>query len=280
MYLIFAAIAAVAIALAWAYSFAARLAFRGDALRVLRAALKSPSLFFHERAAAFVKPTEADYAIIVRALSTDRIMLLSFEKREGGADVKALGIDGTLYELALAEIPSCSCPAFKFKRTSQCKHLAWLKTKVMGIPPNHYLASQSAYTRVELDYVLQLDPQAPRALAPIRKALGLMQDDARIDDCTCAICFCDLEDGEAVVKCAAGCEKKFHHECNENNIAVLARDGKPPSCPCCRAYFIDELALQTLKERDGRAYVQITHPLGPRRRSSSSTGSSGSRRRS
>ena len=122
-------VAALVAAFAAAYAAAARVAYRGNTLHLLlRAVFASPRCAFESRGAPFVTPTAEDFATVTRALSTGRIMLLSLTLVGDGATVKALGENGSVYNLTLGSTSSsCNCPAYVFKRAAQCKHLAWLK---------------------------------------------------------------------------------------------------------------------------------------------------------
>lgn len=273
-------VAALAASLVASFAFclarAARVAFRRDALKLLLTALRAPRDAFEARGAPLVKPTDADCATMTRALGTGRIMLLSFVVVDGGADVRALGESGHVYSIALRAAPTCSCPAFVFKRDAQCKHLAWLKTKVLGAPPDHYIVYQRAYLRLELAYFLR----APAASAlyaprPIREALGLVQaaTDAPTEDSVCAVCYDELEASAATLRCAAQCRKVYHRECVRQYHASLAADGKPPVCACCRAPWVDAVAVETVVTRE-LTYTHVSHPHGatPKRRRASVTG--------
>jgi hypothetical protein len=103
----------------------------------------------------------------------------SSKSRSRGAssflNARALGTDGAVYDLALGMTQTCSCPAFRFKRgDAQFKHLAWLKTKVLGVPASHYLAYQRAYTLLERLYLLErVDKHGALAPLTVREALGV-----------------------------------------------------------------------------------------------------------
>lgn len=252
-----------AIAFAHCFRLAARVAFRGDALKLLLTMLRAPRDALEVRGAPLAAPSDADCATMTRALATGRIMLLSFVVTDGGADVRALGESGHVYSIVLRAAPTCSCPAFAYRRDAQCKHLAWLKTKVLGAPPDHYIVYQRAYLRLELAYLLR----APAASAlyaprPIREALGIIQPTIiPADDSVCAVCYDELETSAATLRCAAQCRKVFHHECVRQYHASLAADGKPLVCACCRAPWLDAVAVETVVTRDF-TYTHVSHPHG------------------
>ena len=259
-------VAALVAAFAAAYVAAARVAYRGNALRLLRAVLAGPRCALERRGAPLVIPTAADFATVTRALSTGRIMLLSLTHDGDGAAVKALGENGSVYQLTLGATTSCSCPAYVFKRTAQCKHLAWLKIKVLDAPPNHYLVYQTSYLAVELRYLLA-QAAATAHLAPraIREAVGVTEaaaPAAGADD-TCAICYDDIDAAAAGVRCAAQCRKLFHSACVEQYVASLAGEGKPAVCACCRAPWAAAITLGTMQRGDLKYVTVSHHPAGP-----------------
>ena len=256
-----AIVLAVVIALCLART--ARIAFRRDTLQLLLTVLRAPRDAFEVRGAPLVTASDADCATMTRALSTGRIMLLSFVLADGGADVRALGESGHVYSISLRSAPTCSCPAFVFKRDAQCKHLAWLKTKVLGAPPDHYIVYQRAYLRLELAYLLR----APAASAlyaprPIREALGLVVPVDASSECICAVCYDELEASAETARCAAQCRKAYHKDCVRQYHASLAADGKPPVCACCRAPWLDAVAVETVVTREF-TYTHVSHPHGP-----------------
>ena len=70
--------------------------------------------------------------------------------------MRVLGTKGDVYVVTLGMTQTCLYPAFRFKRDdAQCKHLAWLKTKVLGEPASHYIAYQCAFTELERLYLLE-----------------------------------------------------------------------------------------------------------------------------
>jgi hypothetical protein len=136
---------------------------------------------------------------------------------------------------------TCSCPAFHFKRgDAQCKHLAWLKTKVLGVPAlhypaSHYLAYQRAYTLVERLYLLErVDKHGALAPLTVREALGVVA--VRADDATvCPIDYLDLADPDLqpLRRCAAACGAAFHAQCITRSSQRRARRSPAPSAVVC-----------------------------------------------
>lgn len=262
------ALAVVALT-AYAVNLLASVAYRRDLLTLLLSAIRSPLAVFEARAAPFYTAGDADYAAITRALGTGRIMLLSCDSAADGVSVKALGECGAVYELRFGRVPACSCPAFMFKRTAQCKHLAWFKTKVLGVPPNHYLVTQTAYLRLEHEYMLRTLGHAAHtqlyAPRPILEALGVVAATATGDDAVCAICYDELDAAAtaSAMRCAAQCRKPFHPQCVTDYHTSLKGDGKPPICPYCRSPWVDNIAVQTVLLRTNALTQQVSHPQGP-----------------
>jgi hypothetical protein len=57
----------------------------------------------------------------------------------------------------------------------QCKHLAWLKTKALGVSAHHYFAYQLAFTELERLYLLErVDKHGTLAPLTVREALGVV----------------------------------------------------------------------------------------------------------
>ena len=267
--LLLTAIAAFALCLA----LAVRVAFRGDALKLLLTVLRAPRDAFEARAAPLVTPADTDCATMTRAMGTNRIMLLSFVAVDGGADVRALGESGHVYSIMLrAAGSSCSCPIFAYRNGALCKHIAWLLNKVLGAPPDHYIIYQRAYLRLELAYLLRAPAAFVYAPRPVREALGIVQAPADVvADCVCAVCYDELEPSAATLRCAAQCRKVYHRDCVRQYHAALAADGKAPVCACCRGPWLDDLAVETVVTRDF-TYTRVSHPHGatpPKKRASS-----------
>ena len=150
-------LALVSLAFGILYTLATRVAFRGDPLRVLALLWADTRLFFATRDGPLVVPTARDKETTTTALLQEmEILLLSVAVNGDSLDVRVLGTKGDVYVVTLGMTQTCLYPAFRFKRDdAQCKHLAWLKTKVLGEPASHYIAYQCAFTELERLYLLE-----------------------------------------------------------------------------------------------------------------------------
>lgn len=275
MHLMLPALAAAALALLYRAAYA--VAYRGDALRLLLTVLLQPTAAFEARTPSLVRLVPSNskhYAALIKALQTTRIMLLSFIVQGEAAYATVLGETGNVYEIVFSARPWCSCPNFASRQgdtgPTYCKHIAWLKLKVMGVPANHYLASQNAYLRLEVRYLLAKNPQAVTGvMAPlgVREALGLVPTRV-VTTSRCTICFDDdLHEvpPEGLVACAASCRTAYHAACVTAYHKSLAGDGKQLICPCCRHKWVHEVAVTTETSRLGTPYRKVTYPQPAKR---------------
>ena len=269
------ALALLVLGIIW--TLAPPVAFRGNPLRVLALPSADPLATLETRGSRLIDSTTRDKKTITRGLKDGkRIMLLDIAVAGGVLlDARTLGTTGNVYTLSLGATQSCNCQAFIKKDATavvQCKHLAWLKTEVLGVPANHYLVYQSTYSPLELKYMLgHIDRQGKLAPLAVREALGIAA--ARTDDATrCPICLLDLADFDLqpLRRCAAVCGAAYHAQCITDTHAYAAKEGKASLCPTCRHAWMDALTVGT-RERAGVTYTTVTHPLGAasRRRSGS-----------
>ena len=129
-----------------AWTLAGRVDFCKDTARVFALAWADPLATLATRRSRLIVSTTRDKGAMARVLSVSEAACCSKSRSRGASSstrARALGTDGAVYDLTLGMTQTCSCPAFRFKRgDAQCKHLAWLKTKVLGVPASHYLAYQ------------------------------------------------------------------------------------------------------------------------------------------
>lgn len=262
------------------------IAFRGDYRTLIDFAITSPKLMFQTRATAFYVAGKADIATTKEALKAhekSRILLLSATYADDSMTALIIGNDGTRYAVVFSDSPSCSCDAFTFKREAQCKHLAWLKMKVLGIPPAHYLITQTSYLAVEVAYILSRPRRAavPGALIaprPIREALGVIPKEPVNDSSASACNICDDElTPSQIVLCAATCRYAVCDPCVKRYHKNLAEEGKPPICPGCRSPWVSEISVHAVTLRTRKQTLKVTHPFGSR--AASRRGRAASRRR-
>lgn len=256
-----------------AISSVTAIAFRGDYRTLIDFAITSPKLMFQTRAKAFYVAGKADNATTTRGLAS-RILLLSATYSDNGMTALIIGDigddgTGTQYDLVFSDSPSCSCEFFKFKREAQCKHLAWLKTKVLGIPAAHYLITQTSYLAVEVFYILSRPRRAAApallvASRPIREALGVIPKEP-VGDSSASVCnFGACEDESPIVLCAATCRYAVCDGCVKRYHKSLAEEGKPPICPGCLSPWVSEISVHAVTLRTRKQTLKVTHPFGSR----------------
>ena len=127
-YVLEAVLLAIGVALLRLAYLLASVPYRGDLLPFLASVLRSPSDVFEARAAAFYKAGDADNKTTTDGMKSERIMLISYVPTADGVSVKALGTTGNIYDISFTTVPSCSCPAFVFKRTAQSRMSASFST--------------------------------------------------------------------------------------------------------------------------------------------------------
>ena len=217
--------------------------------------------------------SDADCATLTRALNTERILVVErpepTETRASArwprATFKLLGTSGCVYTATLCEYPSCDCPAFITRRgAAQCKHLAWLKLRVFGVPAAHYLAVQTAYLSWELRYMMSHARKAAGVSRAVKDALVGAAAAARPSTTTCSICYDELGTA-APATCAASCGTPFHTDCVRRYNDSQRADGAAPRCAACRAPWADELPVSRVASKLGE-WVAVAHPAGKARR--------------
>ena len=202
--------------------------------------------------------TPVDYHTLTASLRSERIMLLA----QTGVEFLLLGEQGRIYTVVFSTTPSCSCPAFIYKKADcvQCKHLAWVKLRLMSMPANHYFATQETYLPWEQRYLLS--QVKPRAFAPppIRDAVaGTTHQRERTAGDVCAICY--EEPTDPTERCAGQCQQEFHAACVESYIKFQQSEGTPAVCACCRSPWLSRVVVESLTDRTGSWRI-VSHPLG------------------
>ena len=186
-------------------------------------------------------PSSDLVARAVRALSSDTDRLL-FVRMRAGADLRCdvLGSTGNLYAVVIRRVCSCTCPDWA-RSGGNCKHLLYAKLRVLKLPRESPLLWQTAYTSIEITYMLAhlAHPRAVegRATGVVLRALGEEAERTPVGlGAPCPVCFCDLEASEPLVHCRAECAQLYHAACIE---AYKAAEGGKLKCALCRAAWLE-----------------------------------------
>ena len=141
-----------------------------------------------------------------------------------------LGSGGTFYVVQFGPVPSCDCPDHRIRGTS-CKHLYFVKLRVLRMPPRHWLVYQTGYKDWELRYfALHLTTSGIRAPKPVLDAFHGTAAAAPPDPTAeCPICYEPLG-SEPTATCTTSCRTVYHASC-----VAQQRTYGDTQCALCRA---------------------------------------------
>ncbi|KAK5132838.1 hypothetical protein LTR08_008554 [Meristemomyces frigidus] len=197
-----------------------------------------------------------------RAL-TQRMFALDRQRDTSNPDhpvetISLAGTTGNVYSIVIDKVPSCDCP--HAKKGNQCKHIAYILSRVLRAPP--HLEYQLAFISSELRETFEKAPPLPSETAE-----GEEQDGNRKPvEGECPICVVDFEpdSGEAIVYCKAACGNNIHKTCFQQWAAT--RKGGQVPCPFCRTAWqgdeetVGQVSKNGAKNQEG--YVNVAGQLG------------------
>ncbi|KAK4540845.1 hypothetical protein LTR36_008787 [Oleoguttula mirabilis] len=199
-----------------------------------------------------------------RAL-TQRMFALDRQRDTSNPDhptetVSLAGTTGNVYTVVIDKVPSCDCP--HAKKGNQCKHIAYVLSRVLRAPPN--LEYQLAFVSSELREIFAKAPPLPSETAA--EASNKQDGNRKPVEDECPICCMDFEpeSGEAIVYCKAACGNNIHKTCFQQWAAT--KRGGQVTCPFCRAPWEgdEETVKQVAKSgpMNGEGYVNVASQLG------------------
>lgn len=202
---------------------------------------------------------------LTKALSTDaadRIYLLNYSVQPDKSMLFTLvgqSKDACVYHLRVGRDLYCSCEAFTRRPFSSdgetftyqadpqgvhhCKHLFWLKLRILRIPHGHRMLFRLGYAPWELGYIAaHASFNAERAPPAMMQAYhshtsAAIQVKPTPSQEVCSIlCFEPVDPAAPYSYCEAGCQKAFFHpQCLSDYQAHCKHNNEEPRCPLCRA---------------------------------------------
>lgn len=210
-----------------------RLAYRGKPYVV-------PSLF-EERPCAWIQrrpPEDRDHAVDA---FHDRASVISTRELTGRPEVDVIGDNGVIFTVGVAATCTCTCPTAQRSGT-MCKHIMFVKEKVLRIPPSHPLSWQRGYTASEVQYMhLHHSTAGVMALPRIIHAVTDNTMQRHAHDAKCLVCqFTLMEDMEAddLTSCKRF-EAFIHSPCAGDMCRFAEQRGMPMQCPACRGQWAE-----------------------------------------
>ena len=174
--------------------------------------------------------------------------------------ISLAGTTGNVYTIVVDKVPSCDCP--HAKKGNQCKHLAYVLSRVLRVPAE--LEYQLAFTSSELRLIFERAPPLPSETA---EAGGDNQGGNRKPlEGECPICCVDFEpeSGETILYCRAACGNNIHKTCFQQWAAT--KRGGNVTCPFCRAPWQgDEQDVKNVArhgKKNAEGYVNVASQLG------------------
>ncbi|KAJ4769945.1 Mitogen-activated protein kinase kinase kinase 1 [Rhynchospora pubera] len=191
---------------------------------------------------------------IIRALEHQLRLL-----HRDGPHFYILGSTGNVYTVALAAVPSCTCP----DRSNPCKHILFVLLRVLNLTFDEASVWRRSIRPCELARFLALPTASdvlagPRARAMFLRMLsGANQQGRELPDVTvlrqegavCPVCLDEMTTGQGLRLVTCGtCGNSVHGECFDRWKRSRGRRGV--SCVVCRARWRER--------RDGGSYVNLS----------------------
>ncbi|CEO95721.1 hypothetical protein PBRA_004434, partial [Plasmodiophora brassicae] len=178
---------------------------------------------------------------------TQRMFLIARERKPDNAlseSFSVLGSIGNVYTVTIDATPTCTCP--DALKGNLCKHILFVKLKVLRIDPSSELIYAKQLTDDELRFAFSNACPDPSAVASrhVRKKFkavmsGTVEDEPRgrrlptNDDC-CPICYECMSTNEDLVYCPSGCHRPIHALCFGQWRSACINRGNPVTCVYCR----------------------------------------------
>ena len=206
------------------------------------------------RAMEFVDKMKASLSRRLSRAFSQRIYLImkseDFVSNRGTYTI--MGSTGNVYTVTIGSIVSCTCP----DPYHHCKHILFVKIKVLKIPQESYLVYQNAFVPNELVEIFrhaaennELDASviaSERVRQVYSSTMGLdvvekIESEKRnirksFEGEDCPICYEEMtiaqDDSKLLSWCEHSCGKNYHKECID---CLKKHAGAKASCPMCRA---------------------------------------------
>ncbi|KAK5626734.1 hypothetical protein RRF57_002449 [Xylaria bambusicola] len=232
-----------------------------------RAKSKAETVNEEKRLRRFREKAPASFEVIYQRATEQRFYVLN--RSRGGdpncpeEDVEITGSTGNIYNVHIAQLPTCSCP--HARKGNQCKHIIYPQVMSRVLRARADLIYQLALLSSELREIFQNAPpieigegsSSSKAQDPNRKQI----------EGDCPICFTPFEAPEDTVYCRATCGQNMHKECFEMWAATKRQHARDViTCPMCRSPWQgDEDMVKKIKNTgiagaDG--YVNVADQLG------------------
>ncbi|GMH34383.1 hypothetical protein BSKO_02217 [Bryopsis sp. KO-2023] len=245
-------------------------------------------------------PNEQISQRIERALPGSAHRMFLLERRrilavgsEGGGieEFDVLGATANVYTVTVSRHPSCTCPDFE-RRQLPCKHILFVRLRVLKLKPSDPMVWQKAYLSTEVDDILRgegdvetlgtdvvANDRVIKAYQKLRdpgdadneeEEKGKEEDPSsnrqKIEGRDCGICFDDFDKDskEALVWCLH-CGNNLHKSCFERWASTKKGNHQQVTCVYCRSAWQDgdnPNGNVDLKEEGSGQYVNLGNVSG------------------
>jgi hypothetical protein len=189
------------------------------------------------------KRASSDVLDRIKRAITQRLYLVNQEdvsciETGFGRKYAVLGSTGNVYDVKIAQIPTCSCPDCAKGRL--CKHIIFVMVKVLHVPQDSELVYQQALLQSELGFIFDSAPKTATGVVQAKKEVvaaykktfcldekeeeeeePVAEAEVNVKEAEgdCPVCFEDLAGGEALDSCST-CRNFIHKDCLKMWLAV------------------------------------------------------------
>ncbi|KAI0521666.1 hypothetical protein F5B22DRAFT_546266 [Xylaria bambusicola] len=218
-----------------------------------------------KRLRRFREKAPASFEVIYQRATEQRFYVLN--RSRGGdpncpeEDVEITGSTGNIYNVHVAQVPTCSCP--HARKGNQCKHIIYVMSRVLRARAD--LVYQLALLSSELREIFQNAP--PIGIGEDSSGSKIQDPNRKQIEGDCPICFTPFEGEEDTVYCRATCGQNMHTECFQIWAATKRQHARNAiTCPMCRSLWQDDEDMVTKIKNTGMAgadgYVNVADQLG------------------
>ncbi|KAI7843057.1 hypothetical protein COHA_003231 [Chlorella ohadii] len=187
------------------------------------------------------------------------------------------------YTVTICRQPNCTCP--DAAKGNVCKHVLFVLLRVLHMSPDEPLVWQKALLASEVDEILAGHKSLPRTLgggevlapeavrqqyrrrASLGGEAGVEGEEGgplrrSAEGADCPICYERLEVASEKISFCAACGNNCHSACIGEWVKKRRREGAQPTCPLCRAAWVDGTAPAGAAGGAGGEYINLADAAG------------------
>lgn len=195
--------------------------------------------------------------------------------------VRVVGQSGHIYRVLVSGRVYCNCPdgcqpkgrilldgsAYNYENgVNHCKHVFFVKLKVLRLPLWHPYLVRLAFRSWEVAYmagVVDRRVTASKAIVEAVNGVEVVVAQPKRDEAVCCLC-CEVLGDAPIDHCRVECKQWFHLACLADLKAHAQRNNEPVLCPYDRKPWVDARPQVRHVEQAGAMVPSVAHIRGRR----------------